>query len=162
MLAITLQNKLIINNSISDKTFLDILKYTHEILQGFAFRIIKDSSLNTWEDFKYSHPTQYKTANTEITEMAKVYFRIKNYRTNDLSDRYKLSFKSFEVEVVKAKVDDLSATELAFYFYSKEYMLLSNFGSYLLLSENDEDDPNKQRNFMIEISKTLTIHTYSK
>lgn len=160
---ITLQSKFSFNNSIKDQNLLLFLQSSYEMIStGMPYRILSTSRSQEWNDFRFGYPEQYKQVNKEVTEYSKHYLKSYKHRLFDLSGRYEIPLVDFEAEIATTDINNINSTVLSIFYYSKSYQLKEMSGQFLILSDQEGNDLEKDKCFMVALSDTLTINTYKK
>lgn len=163
MVVVSLQFKMKIDKHSENENYQELFKVAQELIDNFPSRIIRSDKAKTWSLFKNRYKEQYIETSSAITQMAKHYLNSYEHIMYDISGRYQiqLDWNDLEAEISYTEIDKLDATVISVYFHSKEYCLLEKFGNQLLLRENFDTISEKQKLLTIELSDTVTIHTYT-
>ena len=161
MPTITLQHRLIIDQTTTIPCLSELLKISYEsLVQGITFRLFTARSSSTWDDFKKNNPNAVLTINKEITDYTGHYLRSYKPIVKDISGRYQIVFLNIESEVFETDITDINKHKLAVYFLSKLYKLISNFGMNILISEIEPEAGTST--FILELSPELTIKSFTE
>jgi hypothetical protein len=159
MPTITLQSRLLLDNSTENQDHLLFIQTVHESLTNSIVSRLITNKLKSWNEIKNNYPEIATSVDDEITKNAPYYFRSYKYELKALSNKRIIKFNLRDAEIFESlNIKEIDKLKVAVYFYSEPFTLVNSFGSYILLSElNDKGNANT---FMLELSPDLAINSY--
>lgn len=126
---------------------------------GMIYRIWASDKSKSYQDIHQQYPQVVKDYNGQLTELLKFYFKLKP-RLAYVLDRHQLEFERYEAEIFNIDFNNLNSLTVSIHFMTKEYWLIRNFGNYLLLTDNFQEENKPVETFTIKMSEDLSVHSY--
>ena len=159
MSKITLQSRLLIDNKTDNKEFLSLIQFALEYFNDPFLQISSIYKSKSWDYLRMSNAQVVKSINKQLTNDAPGYLRSYKHLLKDLSGRHTIVLAEIEAEIFEtSSIDNIDKLILAIYYVSKPYNLIGKFGSYILITEKDNQV--NEKTVMLELSPNLTINSY--
>lgn len=156
---ITLQTRLLLDNSDQNQEILLFIQTVHEFLMDGIISRFSRYKQKSWSDLEKKQPDIVNLTNNQITIIAKNYLGSFKYKLDGLSSKNLVQFHLQDGEIFESSIiDQIDKLKVAVYFASEPLELITNFGAYLLLS--DQNDIKHTNTFMLKLSSDLRINSY--